>query len=105
MTTLSKHDPDRTLPMGSRVYGVPSCGACLRIARKHGVNVGDLVYVQGQPGAIEGFTHADDGVQAVVMLDNGFLVSTAAERLYNDRDFVVVAPIYTEPTTGFEIVG
>ncbi len=61
----------------ARAYPIPSCNACFRIAERAGLSVGmDL-----DDGKVEGFTHADGEVQALVFTPQGFLLPVSLPEL------------------------
>lgn len=60
-------DPDKTIPPGARSYPFPSCGACLRVARRRGFEIGQRV----AQGDIEGFEHVGGEVLALVLIPSG----------------------------------
>ncbi len=104
-----KH-PDATQPpipleaIGAREYGLPSCGACYRIAKRRGFYVGQEVV----GGKVEAFQHTTDGTAvALVLAPSGFILTTAIPDLEAfDEDLDLGDPLPPErEVTGFEVIG
>ena len=56
----------------TREYPIPSCGACMRVARRRGYNLGDIL----PDGIIEAFSHSSTGqVCAIVVAENGYFTT------------------------------
>jgi hypothetical protein len=78
IATLQLVDPDHTLPPGARAYPFPSCGACLRIAERRGLKIGQRT----ADGFIEGFEHATGEVMALVLTNEGeFILPVSIKEL------------------------
>jgi hypothetical protein len=57
-------------PIAARDYAIPSCGACLRIAEKRGIRIGDTI----DEGRVEAVTHADGQPHALAYNAEGYFI-------------------------------
>ena len=69
--------PDRTLPFGARSYPFPSCGACIRIANKRDLRIGQST----AHGSIEAFSHIGSATVALVITHAGDVATVPIKEL------------------------